>query len=466
SGPFLFHLAGVLALLILVMAFFGLLRRGELFPRGVRFTVVLIGSVFLLLASLAMLFDRLPPRFALHIETSFGFLSLLIAASVLGTPVLRRVKLGFFLLIVPGLIHVAAIICERTGWLRGTVGATLLLARLSEAALLASAMAAPALFSPRPWRERRWGVPLALALAATAGFALTLATRFDLLQAAVLYGLRMDLPRLGSVLGIAYVLALAGWVYAVTQLVMDKGGMRLGGYGLLLLALAGYQVVSPSEIAIALVGLLSVAVGELRAVSYGDADRPRPGPMEWREYVGRVATAASDAPGPDGSPPEAVVVEEDEVEMSRIRGYRRGRSLGVRFLRRRGQVVEYEVVVGEPGRAPPDATIERHHSWLAKSPEQKLALPRTRTGDPAFDQKFSVHGPAPLGNEALRRQLMRQGDGVVSLWTGTAARYRAITDGLGTAMDAPLRGVLQGSEPVDAVVMDLDTLLDLIEAST
>jgi hypothetical protein len=233
----------------------------------------------------------------------------------------------------------------------------------------------------------------------------------------------------------------------------------------LLLALAGYQVGSPVEIAIALVGLLSIAVGELRAVAYGDMDRPRPSPMEWREYVGRVATAASDGPAPDGSPPEAVVVEEDEVEMTRIRGHRRGRTLGIRFLRRRGQVVEYEVVVGEPGRAPPSATIERHHSWLAKSPEQKLALPRTRTGDPAFDQKFSVHGPAPLGDEALRRQLMRQGGGAVSLWTGAAARYRAITDGVGGAMDAPLRGVLQGNEPVDAVLADLDTLLDLVEAS-
>ena len=464
SGPFLFHLAGVLAFVIVLMALVGLMRRGELFPRSVRFTVVVIGSVFLLLAGLAMLFDKLPPRFAPHIETSFGFLSLLIAAALLATPVKRRVKLGFFLLILPGVFHVVSIVCVRTGWLRGNSGLGALLAHLSEGALLVAAIGAPALFSPRPWRQRRWIFPLLLAVTAVTLFVVALVLRFDLMAAVALYGLRIELPPLGSLLGIAYVLALFGWVFLVAQLVTDKGGMRLAGYGLLLVAIAGYQAVSPVEITVALVGLLSIAVGELRAVPYG-AEGGRVGPMEWRDYVGRVASASSDAPLPDGSPPEAVVVEEDEMEMTRIRAHRRERPVGVRFLRRRGVVVEYEVVAGEPGRAAPDATIERHHSWLAKSPEQKLALPRARTGDPAFDQKFSVHGQAPLGDEALRRQIMGVGGGVISLWRGAAARYRAHSDGVGTAVDAPLRGVLQGQEAIDAVVADLDRLSDLIDAS-
>ena len=41
-GPFLFQLTAVLALAILVAAFVGLLRRGELYPRAMRFSIVVI----------------------------------------------------------------------------------------------------------------------------------------------------------------------------------------------------------------------------------------------------------------------------------------------------------------------------------------------------------------------------------------------------------------------------------------
>src|SRR5262249_31236932 len=42
TGPFLFHLTGVLAFLVLLAAFAGLLRRGELFPRTTRVAVTII----------------------------------------------------------------------------------------------------------------------------------------------------------------------------------------------------------------------------------------------------------------------------------------------------------------------------------------------------------------------------------------------------------------------------------------
>jgi hypothetical protein len=232
------------------------------------------------------------------------------------------------------------------------------------------------------------------------------------------------------------------------------------------LAVAGPQPGSPIELAVSLVGLLCVSVGELRMFGSLPAMTGAPPIGDWRAYVGRVAGAASDRAGPDGAPPEAVVVEEDDLEVSRIRGYRRGRAMWVRFLRKRGRVVEYEAVVGEPGRALPDATIERHRSWLARSPEQRLPLPRVRTGDPTFDQKFSVHGRAPLGDETLRRRFATQGAGVLSLWAGAAARYRALGDGNGdSVVDAALAGRWQAEESVAAVVEDLDRLADLIDAS-
>ena len=48
--------------------------------------------------------------------------------------------------------------------------------------------------------------------------------------------------------GIAHVLALLRLVYATVELISDKGGMRLVGYGLVLLALGGYEQASPVEL--------------------------------------------------------------------------------------------------------------------------------------------------------------------------------------------------------------------------
>jgi hypothetical protein len=168
---------------------------------------------------------------------------------------------------------------------------------------------------------------------------------------------------------------------------------------------------------------------------------------DWRAWIGQLATAAHDGTAAELGPPEAVVVEEDDLEASRIRGQRRGRGVGLRFLRRRGRITELEVTVGDPGHREPTASIERHRSWLARNPEQRLPLPRIKTGDATFDQKFSVHGTVPLDDEALRSQIARLDDGVLSIWTGTAARYQATI----------------GSADTHALVSLLDLMIDLVE---
>ena len=50
---------------------------------------------------------------------------------------------------------------------------------------------------------------------------------------------------------------------------------------------------SPVELGLSVVGLLALSVGELRAVPYGDAARPRVSDADWRAFIGRLATAVT-----------------------------------------------------------------------------------------------------------------------------------------------------------------------------
>jgi hypothetical protein len=213
-----------------------------------------------------------------------------------------------------------------------------------------------------------------------------------------------------------------------------------------------------------MLGLLAVAVGELRALPYGDHTVSRVGVSEWRAFVGRLATGVGDGTGPDEVHPEAVVVAEGELEVSRIQTHRRGQPVTIKLMRKRGTPIELDASVGNAGHAAADASIERHRRWLERSPEQKPKLPRVKTGDLSFDQKFSVHGSAPLADADLRRRLERQqGDGVLTIWRGSAARYQLSHPG----SDAPVAfaGQVDGAAPVDSIVEIVDMLADIVDAS-
>ena len=187
---------------------------------------------------------------------------------------------------------------------------------------------------------------------------------------------------------------------------------------------------------------------------------------EWKAFVGRLSSAASDASGPADTRPEAVVVSEGDLELSRISTYRRGYPVFIKLCRRRGRVVEMDATLGTTGHNLPDASIERHRRWLARSPEHRLKLARLKTGDPSFDQKFSVHGAAPLADEELRRRVARQqGDGVLTIWRGGAARYLLAHPSADAEALPVFAGTVEGNAPVASIVELLDTLADLIEAS-
>jgi len=465
AGPFLFQLTAILALAVMAAGFFGLFRRGELYPRAVRFSVIVIALFFAALSGQAIVRGHVPQRFFLYLEICFAFLAGLTAVAFWLTKAELRVKIGVTLFALPGALRAFGVVGASMGMRDPRPGeGGVALAATGALAMLIGGIAAPFLLPPRPARERRWRLPAAVSLAVTAAFIVALIARFDLMQASALYGLRIELPPLLSIHGLAHVLALAGWAYATTELIADKGGMRLAGYGMVLLALGGYEQASPVELSLSLLGLVALAVGEHRALPYGQRNVTRVGLPEWRAFVGRLAAGVGDGTGPEEVRPEAVVVAEGELEVSRIRTHRRGQPVTIRLLRKRGTPVELEASYGSAGHASPDASIERHRRWLERSPDARLKLPRVKTGDTAFDQKFSVHGSAPLGDAELRRRLERQqGDGVLTIWHGSAARYQLSHPS--TDVPPAFTGAVEGSAPVQSIVEIVDTLADLVEAS-
>jgi hypothetical protein len=187
---------------------------------------------------------------------------------------------------------------------------------------------------------------------------------------------------------------------------------------------------------------------------------------EWRAYIGRLATALGDRTAPDDVPPEAVWVEDGELEANRIRTHRRGHLVSLRLLRKRGTLVELDARIGlTPAHDPPVGSIERHRHWLARSPEHRIKSARHKTGDSAFDQKFSVHGVVPLTDIELRVRLARQlGDASVTLWNG-AARYLLANPA--TIAEAPpiFAGQVDGPLPITTIVDVVDTLIALTESA-
>jgi len=472
-GSWLFQLTALLAFAVLVAAFTGLFRRGELYPRSMRFAAMVVAVVFTFLVGWAVFTGGIPLRAFAGAQGCSGFLALLTAIAFMATGAPLRLKAGIVTLALPGTLHgfgyVASRLVGAGSGVLGTIFGTLApggppLLEAGAIAVLLAGLLAPLLLPPRPVHERRWHVPLAIATALTGLFVFALVWRFDVIQASALYGLRLELPPLTTVAGLAHVLAFFGWTFATIELIADRGGIRLAGYGMVLLALGGYEQASPVELCLSVLGLVAVAVGELRALPYADRDVPRIGDAEWRGFVGRLAAGVGDGTGPDGTRPEAVVVAEGELEVSRIQTHRRGQPVTIKLKRKRGTPVELDASYGNAGHAAADASIERHRRWLERNPDQKLRLPRTKTGDTSFDQKFSVHGTAPLADTEMRRRLERQqGDGVLTIWRGSAARYQLSHPS--SDVPAVFIGQVDGSAPVQSIVDIVDMLADLVDAS-
>jgi hypothetical protein len=264
-GTHISNLCGALALLLFASTFVTLVRRRELFPRALRVVTSLLAVVFVLMLAACVSSVQVPGRWFVQLTTTHAFLVWLTALALWSAPVPIRPKLGVTLFALPAVLHTAALFASQSGQGAGLAGN---LARIGELTAFIAAGAAPLLLLPAGRGTRFFGLAWVAGLAAATLVLVGLVLRFDLVQVLALYGLRLDLPALGSPAGWAYALLLALAVLGTFLIVVPAfaagGSDRLLAYGVLLVVVAGYQASSPADLGVSACGMLAIALGVYR----------------------------------------------------------------------------------------------------------------------------------------------------------------------------------------------------------
>jgi hypothetical protein len=405
TALFSFELLSVLAVLMLAAAILRVTVAGVEFRPGARASLPLIGSVFLVLASLGILVG-LPPSLLFHLHLSFLFLTLLIALSILASPASASVKAGGLLLIavialklVPGILVRFGVIGEqsslRTDVLPHVVNGLTALAGLC--------------FVPRRAKSRLAAVMTWIVVCAAA-----LLIRRDWETAARVagYGFGIDLPLQpwGQLICLA---ALASLLYASLRLLSQPGVHRLRGWGLVLLGLGGLQLEHPAQLAMAALGLLAIATSAVRA----DGNRLS---REAFEQLVRRGAAALGAP-------QVTMTGAHGHEIARLHSPAGdGLPVQVVIARRAGAVAAIEVSVGETPPRDPPFSVERRE---ARGLGPHAAGTRVETEDREFDRAFDVYDKrgagAPLLDAETRARLAVHVLGWLGVWPQRGLRYKA-----------------------------------------
>lgn len=279
AGAALFssHLSGLLALVLAVAALLSALASEQIFPRSMRITVSTIGLFFCALAGIGVLGD-LAPQYQVHLRISQGFLAFFLAFGTWRGERSRRAKLAITFFAVPLVLQALAIFCHRMGWARPS---PVLIAKVGHAGTLAAMVATPLLVAPWPaTRLRAAAMILCGTVLAALGTVVTV-LRFDLVQAALFYGLRIDLAGLASTSERLYsgalIAAFACVGASIAGCLTAGARSRLAGFGLLLLAVAGAEMSSPKPALFALCGLLALAIAS-SAQQHPVTDETAPAP--------------------------------------------------------------------------------------------------------------------------------------------------------------------------------------------
>jgi hypothetical protein len=271
------NFSGILALVLAVVALLFALGSDQIFPRSMRITVSTVGLFFCALASIGVLWS-LAPQYNVHLRISHGFLAFFFAFGVWHGQRPWRAKLGLTLFAVPLVLQAFALFALRMSWSTPDPSQ---LARLGHALTLAAMIAAPVLVAPGPWSRARAVVTIgSFVLLGAAGIA-AVTLRFDLVQAALFYGLRIDLTGLAStaerVYSGAVVAAFACLGAGAAGCLWGSGRARLAGWGLLLMGVAGAEISSPKPALFTLCGLLAMAVASADERAQTTADAPTAG---------------------------------------------------------------------------------------------------------------------------------------------------------------------------------------------
>jgi hypothetical protein len=263
---FVSNLAGILALLVAVVALVQALRSDQVFPRAMRITVATIGLFCFVLAGFGLLWLPAAARYQVHLRISHGFLVFFLALGVWhgGRP--WRFKLGITLFALPIAIQAAALFLHRMTW--SPVDPARLMHVAHTLALTAMTMA-PVFLAPWPGKKNRVANGLVAGLLFATALSAAVVLRFDLTQAVFAYGLRMDLTGFATSAerfsAGAIVVAYSCLFAATVTCLLQPGRSRLAGWGLLLIAVAGMDIVSPSSALFALCGLLALAVASAQS---------------------------------------------------------------------------------------------------------------------------------------------------------------------------------------------------------
>jgi len=264
-GLFMSNLAGVLGVLLIAVVLVRALRGDSIFPRSMRITVSTIGLFFVVLAATGVLLLRIPDRFIAYLRISHAFLAGFVAAGLWHRRCPVRMKLVVILFAAPIVLQTATMFCDRMGW------AALLAdqgARLTQASAFLGLLLSPVLIYPRPLRRLQIAAMLGVWLIAFALLSVVMSRYFGLAQVVALYGLRFDLPAAAGPLGNAHlamvVAAYASAAAATAACLTGDSTSRLLGYGLLLLATAGHQIVATNQTLFSLCGLCALALGAVR----------------------------------------------------------------------------------------------------------------------------------------------------------------------------------------------------------
>ena len=208
TALFSFELLSVMAVLLLGAGILRVVLSGSEFRPGARASLPLIGSVFVALATLGVLFG-LPPGLLFHLHLSFLFLSLLISLSVVASPARGWIKIGTLLLVAVMAMHLVPGILIRFGALaEQSPLRTEVLPHLQNGAL---ALAGLCFIPSRPRRGSRFAAVLTWIVVCAA--ALLIRRDWESAARVAAYGFGVDLPiqPWGQLICLA---ALASMLYA------------------------------------------------------------------------------------------------------------------------------------------------------------------------------------------------------------------------------------------------------------